>query len=995
MRRGRLHGCRCRLRCLREASLLLARLPASSLAGPESGAACGRTALSQLSLPSIAALSFPRGYASGCAALEDARGDNGEEAEEAESGDDLEAYEDLMLNAETEEGDVSTEGAANADVCDSASLVEEVLALLPRDSRPMRLTELTPSLDVEAISEAYGSVLLMLQRFPRHFHCSLEERQGGEGGPPRWHVRRRQPMTTGDSLPSQGASLPLKHEDRAVTADDMRELCLADELRSLCFHPPAAVARPLKGRASGEARAIRTLASAAEDGRTLPPLDWAALAAALPASSGNVRLVEVRRSFAPEHVRAAIADRGSGLLRLFGEQYSEASPHIDVSLDGVYMARKGMLRQGVPVWTPAAAAAARQTVSGDAVWTGELDEGDEGDDVGDASDRSKDEEAEEAAADAEVETDAPEVFYDGLPGLPSIQFFRPRRPGEQSRRQQATRAGPPPQKKSEPKPKPPAEAPPPAKAKAKADATPPPPAAAKKPKPAKPRTPEELMAAHTEVAEQRGWRTPAEMLDLLVECVPTFFVPVSALIASDSLSKVLGLRSTMRQVVRVYSYYVERNSAADLVRLRPGLVHPHLGKANAHYTAYDASSGSAAAAAEEDGLRGDDAAAVERPSRPPTKAATGAFPILRPIIKSDIDVGPGGMHRRRGPAPPAACASASVSPPPASAAPPQASADTPFRVLPTDVERGPSPLPPSALLFFCLLSSLSCEEWTPLASVVDAATRAIPSLAPAEAVEAALRCVVAHEAGDGPAGAAAAGQSAPSPDSLRDFVRWARLYQLLLLRRTGDDALSVRLRPLWLAPGATGESGAEALPEECGKLFRPLWRPLSLLLSETDKGGRLSPAARSDLLTRARVPSASDGTDADATTAVVDYLRACGRYAWVDRTAGSCRFRRYTGIAEMDDLSHVLIPCLARFASAVTFESTSVVAARAQHGMRAAVGYPEAPNTTGLFATPQITEDASLVLSRIQRHPKDLETRLVDGQLLIRRTTRFAAFGAK
>lgn len=103
-------------------------------------------------------------------------------------------------------------------------------------------------------------------------------------------------------------------------------------------------------------------------------------------------------------------------------------------------------------------------------------------------------------------------------------------------------------------------------------------------------SPEELLAEHTRLAEQRGWYTPAEILDLLVECVPTFPVPIDQLISSDGLIRLFGVHLSMRRLVLIYRYYflldMERTPSPS-VCLHPTAVcgvHPHAGVANAYYT---------------------------------------------------------------------------------------------------------------------------------------------------------------------------------------------------------------------------------------------------------------------------------------------------------------------------------------------------------------------------------------------------------------------------
>lgn len=106
-------------------------------------------------------------------------------------------------------------------------------------------------------------------------------------------------------------------------------------------------------------------------------------------------------------------------------------------------------------------------------------------------------------------------------------------------------------------------------------------------------SPEVLLQEHTRLAEERGWYTPAEILDLLVECVPSFPVPVDQLVSSDALIKLFGFNLSMRRVVLVYRYYFVIDMdvvPSPTICLHPEKVvgvHPQAGVANPYYKKWE------------------------------------------------------------------------------------------------------------------------------------------------------------------------------------------------------------------------------------------------------------------------------------------------------------------------------------------------------------------------------------------------------------------------
>ncbi len=101
-------------------------------------------------------------------------------------------------------------------------------------------------------------------------------------------------------------------------------------------------------------------------------------------------------------------------------------------------------------------------------------------------------------------------------------------------------------------------------------------------------SPPSLEAKQHELAVRKGWRTPGEMLDMFVDVVPTFHVPISRLCTTAPLLKVLGPRHTLAKLIKIYCYFFDIDHAVQSVKLRSGLKHPRAGVADKLYSLKEA-----------------------------------------------------------------------------------------------------------------------------------------------------------------------------------------------------------------------------------------------------------------------------------------------------------------------------------------------------------------------------------------------------------------------
>ena len=87
-----------------------------------------------------------------------------------------------------------------------------------------------------------------------------------------------------------------------------------------------------------------------------------------------------------------------------------------------------------------------------------------------------------------------------------------------------------------------------------------------------------------ELAVSRGWRTPTEMLDMFIDVVPTFHVPIANVRVTEGLQKVLGPRHTLPKLFRVYAYFFDIDHVVQSVRIRESVEHPRKGAADKLYS---------------------------------------------------------------------------------------------------------------------------------------------------------------------------------------------------------------------------------------------------------------------------------------------------------------------------------------------------------------------------------------------------------------------------
>lgn len=480
---------------------------------------------------------------------------------------DLSAYEDLLLNAAPKEAEVNGgEGGKASPEISVEGLLDQLTTLLPSEGEAVRLTDLTPSLDVEAISEAHGSVLSFIQLFPAKFTC--ESIDG------RWLVRR-----TGapESRPGPRTGTPGSTPAVAVAEMDLASFYAGEELRALgATHTPPApnLTRPTS---SAPASAPAIVAAAVRHHResyhrepslVITDAAWSDLHDALPA--GDSLPVAAVRSRLPDSVQKVLTSHSIGLTRLVKEGGERARAYVELSADGSRLARPGVLPA---TWSPPSSAMAMPPDEGfrDA-WDVSID---------------LDNEEEEDPRDLELE--------DADPAFEAAKVKKKKGAKATASPKKTTKEPPPKQQQQQDQQK-----------KKKRSAT-----------------AEELMKAHTALAERRGWYTPAQMLDLFVECVPTFFVPVGQLRMTDTLARMLGPQyNAMDKVMKIYPYFFEFGGGGKVARLRPSVPHPQRGSAGVHYSSWDPT-------------KADHRDPLE-PLVPATAAHSSAFPVLPRVIKGKI-----------------------------------------------------------------------------------------------------------------------------------------------------------------------------------------------------------------------------------------------------------------------------------------------------------------------------------------------------------------------
>ncbi|RNF04530.1 uncharacterized protein Tco025E_07942 [Trypanosoma conorhini] len=451
----------------------------------------------------------------------------------------LQDYEELLLHSAASEtpesggrGDAAQEAAVprhpnQPPVSATMRLVGDILELLPADGAGIRLTTITPLLDVEAISELFGSVLAFVQLFPHRFHAYQGEEADGVR---RWFVSRAQ--STGISPPSMAADgVTPAGEGGGGGASNVAQTQLRVRLHGV----------DAKVDDTKLNLVLQRLKDVLPRNRPTP-------------TNGLLQTL-------PMELQDSIRDVGGGLLRLLKNAVAEA--YVDLSEDTSFVSVKGVLSsQGIPTFhglskraAPLRNAAPVMPLEdyADDAWDVELDL-DEDDAVTPGDDRVDDAEPDDeflrggGSATAVVPSAAQKQQQRNLsippaPPKPPVRLEKPRTPPPlPSRRKEATSSR-------------------------------------------GRMSPEELLTAHTTMAVLRGRRSPSEMLDLFVECVPTIYVPVHQIKVTDALARVLGPRNTIHKVIKIYSYYFDRNKESDTVRLKSTLQHARLGAANALYEA--------------------------------------------------------------------------------------------------------------------------------------------------------------------------------------------------------------------------------------------------------------------------------------------------------------------------------------------------------------------------------------------------------------------------
>ncbi|KAG5507680.1 hypothetical protein JKF63_06629 [Porcisia hertigi] len=1028
-----------------------------------------------------------------------------EEGDANDEGDDyLQAYEELLLHATSHDGalsgDSSTEGVPHlceesrahggdaVPLCETAAsdlppadaLVEETLAVLPTDGTTVLLTDLTRSLDVEAISELFGSVRSFVELYPHCFACTQDAQTG------RWHVARARSSTPPLS-PVVAAATPVPghrsaaqecaqdDEKATIIGLDVAAMMLGEELTHVCGTHSPPKTRTLQGGSvfSAAKRSRRRLTpvvvprplTSSSDADPIhngaPPTTehawWSTIASLLP-EDGTPLPISVLRVSLPESVAQGLRATRVGLARSFKENYATSSRYVALTADATALARAAALRAGgTPVvpplafWSPGPQDAAvihctessveaflsaapdvendvyvHPPVDYDASQDAEpwmvtlsLDEGEVADPegqfsaAGDVCEGALLPSADHAAA-LEASTGLQEVLYSGLNGASGKVVKQGSGAGLQPHDLDLERLRD-------------APSPPTAAVKNAASTATQLPASAgtvRKVRPPRPSTPAEWLALHTAMAEARGWITPMQMLDYLVECVPTFFIPVEELLPSDAILKLVGACTSMRTLVcRIYMYFVERSEDKVQVRLSPTVEHPQRGMANVHYAAwspelrtesqkrgaeektskvsatYLEADGSASTAAEPVDCQGSLAGSGLRSSRAVLQCSdvTKAFPVMRvrKPIKSLLCVN--SVKVRSG----------------------TAQAAVPTVALPSTTRLGrPGGAAGSrgAVVTSSAPAILQHDGDIIALSSVSTAEIGYPFLAlatqPAETWPwwARLLCVLPFDTYVPLDHLCVYYCPDLSPDNLH--LAWRATDASLLPTTSGDKNRTpiplsllrapttprkVRLRPFWLSPGCTAELESAVMPSGLLRQLRPTWLPVSRVLA------RLTPDEREASFALAvRRPSAAS---LSAEEALVTLLRDCGQCCWVQEDGA--RVRKYAASSALDDHFHLSLSLLHGFSSARTLEPLQVVLNRASEHVSVLFAHartpPQAsPDTVGLIGMLR-QAPPEMLKAFLTRHSQWLEvmpttstetgdTAAAAAQLLVRRRASLVSF---
>jgi hypothetical protein len=1038
------------------------------------------------------------------------------EAARAAAADDdddcMQAYEDMLLNAASpsEEGesvlsehlptDVTTAPtyttpAFSPPVTNPAeTLVEEALAVLPVDGTAVQLTDITPLLDLETISDHFGSARGFFQLYPHRFTCVQDEKSK------RWRVARAAAMR-GSGAPALAPTKPSPPAMERMTADptshaelDLSEIALREELALLQPHAALtsvssttpAVAATTAATPHKQTRRSALVSVAAD-----LHLPWDVIAALLPDDGSPISIAQLR-SLLPSDVAEALRTHHMGLARCYKLNYEEAHHFLALSADSTFLLRRNpnvsasaTAPTAVPLslWTPPVGPSANTTITQHmcdsaapttSARTTEMDDGvyvpvpvdaidfyvkDAADawwvtvpledEMGSAEEQSSspydtsaqphsvNEGEESDTGSLDTATGLEEVPYEGITTARTGHHPPHGSGGGDAVGDASLLAGldlallyhaP-------PVPKPAAQLPNSLRPSAGAAGTT---TAAdgsagkqqkKRTRVPRPTTAAEWIALHTTLANAHGWLTPPEMLDYLVECIPTFFVPLEEVRTSDALLKLVGPRTSMRTLLtRIYMYYVERSEDGTKVRLAESVTHPQRGAANPHYAAWDpattwrgtkTTNGWRSDNNELAGAGTDFSTDLAEPLSPlPSSCgfsklqasdATKAFPmlhVLRPIKSALSNKRP----RRTTPgnassstttaaaAFPAMMSHAGAAMTAAAAAVPTAEAGTTQKsssdlagsgasgrkgvtlafLSPTDIGYPYQALatqPATSWPWWAkLLCVLPFDTYVPLA---DLGIHYVPGLSPAE-VELAWRAsesIAEVHAGKG--------VGSPHP------------FPYTLLRPPSDGARQVRLRPFWLAPGSTAELDTTVLPTDLVKHIRPVWMAVPRVLQ------KLSSDTREAVMSLAlrRMP----GTTCTADEAFVCLLRDCGRCCWVNEEG--TKVRRYAASQEMDDIFHASLSLLYGFSSARAWEPLGAVLAKAAEHVqplfndRSAGVAHHTPYNVGLLGMLHRTPGAEQH-TFLKRHAQWVDVKVEssagegDGLsgLLVRRRVAYAAF---
>ncbi|CCW69580.1 unnamed protein product [Phytomonas sp. Hart1] len=885
------------------------------------------------------------------------------------------------MPAAVEEG-----GAGKVTLMEAVStMVREAASLLPEDGRAMRLTDLTPQLDVEAISELAGggSVLSFLQSFPDVFTLTASEGQDISGGSlgvgrvRRWYVSRPKLRKTlaEATLPTDDSGCAL-----AMKTGDLGDLYAEEELRAL-VRPASCAATSIgeRGRFSTstasnkslkcrQSRTLRSVSDTMGGHASISTLDWSLLATALPPSR-PLPVLQVMQEIASEEFSRQVRSSGKGLIRLFHEQYEVAKHHVILSAENNLIARSGELHD-IPAWSPDIATVQlakdsdpNENSSVDDSFLDEEEEVSVNDPFVEDNESVAVEVGQDGAEWAATTTDCPSVFYDGL-STPRKKSSATSHASTSKKPKQPTKSSNVPAIPSSKLAGSPTETANQVSIPDKVHS-----GSQKKRKhtttkcsssESLKKNPQELQAAHTKLAIQHGWRTPIEMLDFFIECIPTFFVPVPELVLTDVLVKILGPQNTISHVVKVYSYFFEYDKHNNQARLAPTLQHSRMGQANVHYPRWDPRD-----------LAGAHDTAQESASRSPARpfgltlqstAATSSFPVLKPIIRSSrspsntnslITTNKNTSHTAR------ESTTASL------LSLQRPSRSSIFSELESTVHSQP---------LRTLLQIISKVPYDRFVSLAEVAKQADVTTSELETVIQADEAIIEN-----------------SNNHHHLFITVAFPHD--------DGGKMVRLRPYWLAPNSLGELRTEDLPVEVSEALRPTWIPIPKLLSKISEDSRAQLMRfTGNVQTGSRNLHCGKKDNGDQLPLIMRNLRLAGRCCWVD--PDMMRVRRYTANADLDDFTHISVHLLSHFSSHV-FEPVDVVLDRAD------VSLSELLHTTKMMCG---MEGGLTALCRhamqsrhrefvefLQFHKKVLEVSVADDNhsVCIRRKTSFVSFGSR